>query len=165
MRSVVRIILLACAALGAAPLAGTAQEVDMHTFFETRCLACHGHSGPFARDRLSVSDGQVVGSRGQPLAGFLQRHKGGMSESEANLLLQMFRAQIESGALFEQRCKTCHDTARTFVRLKLVLRDGVLTGRYSGRAVAPFLPGHARLTDAEAAEMTEALTAIWLGLR
>ncbi|MDK3073918.1 hypothetical protein QO034_12420 [Sedimentitalea sp. JM2-8] len=88
-----------------------------------------------------------------------------MSRGYTPLLLQMFRAQIESGALFGQRCRTCHDTARSFVRLNLVLRDNVLTGRYSGRAVAPFLPGHARLTDAEAAEMTQALTAIWLGLR
>ncbi|WP_284486663.1 hypothetical protein [Sedimentitalea xiamensis] len=86
MRSLVRIILLACVAWGGAPLAGATQDVGMHEFFETRCLRCHGHAGPFARDRLSVADGEVVGSRGQPLAGFLQRHQGGMSEPEADLL-------------------------------------------------------------------------------
>jgi hypothetical protein len=165
MRGFILVIVLICAIWGAVPQSGLAQDIDMHAVFEARCQSCHGHSGAFARDRLAVVDGQVVGSRGQSLMNFLQGHQGGLSGTEAALLLNMFRAQIDSGALFRERCLTCHDTARTFVRLNLILRDGVLTGRYSDRPVAPFLPGHARLTAVEAEEMTEALTSILLGVR
>ncbi|MFC6688158.1 hypothetical protein [Jhaorihella thermophila] len=65
-------------------------------------------------------------------------------------LLEMFAAQIRSDATFRDRCRTCHDRAYGFARLNLMERDGVLQGRYSGRAVGPFLAGgHARLTPEE----------------
>lgn len=144
---------------------GRAQQADMHAFFEERCLACHGHAGAFARDRLSVDQGQVVGSQGQTLDRFLTRHKGGMSDEQARQLLEMFQKQIDSGAFFQNRCRTCHGSAREFARLKLILRDDVLYGRYSGRKVGPFLIGHSRLTAPQAAEMTRLLAAVRLGTR
>ena len=144
---------------------GHAQQTDMHAFFEERCLACHGHAGPFARDRLSIEQGQVVGSQGLTLDRFLTRHKGGMSDEQARQLLEMFRQQIETGAFFQHRCRTCHDTAREFARLNLIVRDGVLFGRYSGQEVGPFLVGHSRLTEDEATEMNNLLAAILAGAR
>lgn len=160
---ILRAVGLAVALAGGVP--GHAQQADLHDLFETRCAGCHGHSGDFARATLSVSGGRVVGSRGQDLGAFLLRHRGGVSETDAARLLDMFRAQIESGGLFQDRCLTCHGSARDFARIKLILRNGVLFGRYSGREVAPFLVGHARMDAAEAERMTQALRAILAGGR
>ena len=145
--------------------AAEAGQTDYHDLFEKRCLACHGHAGDFARETLRVEPDGVVGSRGQPLEQFLSRHQGGLAKEDIGPILEMFRRQIESGALFRERCAICHDTAREFARINLILRDGVLIGRYSDREVAPFLVGHARLTASQAAEMTQALTAILGGAR
>lgn len=38
-------------------------------------------------------------------------------------------------------------------------------GRYSGRDLAEFLPGHARMTQDEALRMLDALTALRQGVR
>lgn len=141
-------------------------EPDYHALFEARCMGCHGHAADFARETLQLTpEGAVVGSDGRPLAAFLSRHKGGLPPEQIERLLAMFARQIEAQALFRNRCSTCHDRAREFTRLDLILRDGALWGRYSGRPVASFLPGHARLTAEEAAEMTRMLAEILKGAR
>ena len=145
---------------------GVARATDYHVLFESRCAGCHGHAGEFAREQLVLGPNGVAGRSGRDLAPFLARHAGGLSADEIPGLLAMFASQIESEAMFGERCRICHDRAYEFVRLKLIERDGALLGRYSGRAVAPFLSaGHARLTPDEAAAMTEALTRILRGKR
>lgn len=151
------------AAIFAGP--GRADDTDLHALFEARCMTCHGHSGDFARRMLSVEQGRVVGSRGQPLETFLGRHQGGLPGTEVDRLLALFLEQIDSGAVFRDRCLTCHGTARSFAQVHLILRDDVLYGRYSGRPVAAFLTGHGRLDAAGAEQMTEALSDILRGGR
>jgi len=130
---------------------------DPHVIFEGKCLICHGHAGPFARDHLLLGEDGVTTSSGIPLRAFLGRHKGGLPDQEIATLLTLFRQNLTSGALFERNCLFCHDRAREFARLNLILRDGHLVGRYSGRDVAQYLPGHARLSPEEARAMVEVL--------
>ncbi|WP_146193044.1 hypothetical protein [Maritimibacter sp. 55A14] len=117
------------------------------------------------RERLSVVNGRLVGSDGQDIEAFLAHHKGGLQGAELELFLEVFRAQLATGGLYRERCIFCHDPARDFARLNLIHRDGQLLGRYTGHDIAAFLPGHARLTEAEAARMTETLGAFLRGGR
>jgi len=102
---------------------------------------------------------------GREVAPFLRRHGGGLSEEEIALFVATFRRQIGSDAFFSRRCSGCHGRAYDFARLRLIERDGRLVGRYSGRDIAGFLPGHARMTGDEAARVLEALTALRAGTR
>ena len=148
--------------LAASAPAGAA---DFHALFEARCLRCHGHAGPFVRERLALDGADVVTRAGRPVAPFLERHAGGLAPEEIALFLRVFARQIEAAGLYDERCGICHDRARELARLRLVLRDGRLVGRYSGHDIATFLQDHARLTPEEAARMTEALAAILEGGR
>lgn len=150
----------------AAGLASGAPGADFHRIFEARCASCHGHAGPFARESLTESDGTLEGVRtGRAVGDFLARHAGGLEPETIAFFLDVFRAQLRSGGFYRERCAICHDRAYEFARLRLILRDGRLMGRYSGRDVADFLPGHARMTEAEAERMLEALTALRAGAR
>jgi len=142
-------------ALAGAP----AWAADFHEIWEGRCLSCHGHAGPFVRQRLTLDHGEVHGQSGRELAPFLERHGGGLSPEEIALFLRVFARQLASGGFYERECRICHDSARDLARLRLVMRDGRLMGRYSGREIDSFLVTHGRMTPAEA------LTAILEGAR
>jgi len=133
---------------------------DPHLLFEGKCLTCHGHAGPFARDHLLLGDTGLTTSKGIPLRDFLSRHMSGLPDKDIAALHTLFRQNLTSGALFERNCRFCHDRARNFARLNLILRDDRLVGRYSGRDVAQFLPGHGRLGPADARAMLEVLRSL-----
>lgn len=141
-------------------LAGTAgaADVDPHALFEDRCSGCHGHAGSFARERLQIADGELMrGAAGSPVAPFLAGHMGGQSPDEVAALVDMMTRQLSSHALFEERCRICHDRAHELARLELIVEDGVLRGRYTDRDIADFLLHHGRSTPEEAALLTEML--------
>lgn len=138
---------------------------DFHAIWEGRCLACHGHAGPFVRERLTFDHDAILGREGREIGPFLERHGGGLPPDQIALFLRVFARQLASGGFYARECRICHDSARDLARLRLVLRDGRLMGRYSGREIAPFLATHARMTPPEAEAMTEALTAILQGAR
>lgn len=144
-------VLLATAVVQAQP------APDPHVLFERKCLTCHGHAGPFVRDHLLLGDNGLTTSGGMPVRDFLSRHMGGLPDTEIAALLTLFQQNLTSGALFERNCRFCHDRAREFVRLNLILRDDRLVGRYSGHDVAQFLPGHGRLGPESARFMFEVL--------
>lgn len=153
-------------AIVAAGLASVAAAADFHEIFEARCLGCHGHAGDFARGSLTEDNGVLRGARsGREVRAFLGSHAGGLSESEIDLFVQVFTRQLSSGAFYQERCDICHDRAYDLARLRLILQDGRLVGRYSGREMASFLPGHARMTAEEADRMLEALTELRRGAR
>lgn len=141
------------------------QPPDFHAIFEERCLRCHGHAGPFVMDRLSLVDDVLVGPDGRPVESFLRTHFGGLDPETMRFFLDMFKIQVRSGGLFRDRCATCHGPAYHFARLNLAEKDGVLTGRYSGRDVGLFLRNHGRLTPEQAGWMTEVLRALLAGSR
>jgi hypothetical protein len=158
--------ILLAAGLASGFAADTRAE-DFHQTFEARCAGCHGHAGDFARAHLTEgADGALEGvTTGRNVADFLRRHAGGLSGAESAQFITVFRRQLGSGAFYRERCDICHDRAYELTRLRLVLRDGKLIGRYSGRDMAEFLPGHARMTPDEAQRMLEALTALRQGAR
>lgn len=145
--------------------AETTQPLNFHVVFEDRCHRCHGHAGPFVRDTLSLVDGVLVRPGGQPVEPFLKTHFGGLDRDTLHLFLDTFEAQLQSGALYREKCIFCHEPAYHFARLNLIDRDGTLTGRYSGHDIDLFLRSHGRLTAEEADRMTEALRALLGGSR
>lgn len=143
----------------------TEEELDFHRIFEARCASCHGHAGPFAQSVLRLDGDTLLRSDGRPLAPFLKTHMGGLSTEELNLFIETFRNQVGSGGLYRETCIYCHDRAYEFARKTLILKDGVLMGRYSGYLTGEFLQSHARLTPDEARAMTEAFEAVLKGAR
>ena len=139
-------------------LSTVTMAADPHVLFESRCGACHGHSGAFAHETLILSDGDVRSAlTGRDMAAFLPTHRGALTADEAELLLDMFRRQITWGGVFQARCRVCHDSARALARHDLVIREGRLLGRYTGRDIADFLAGHGRADSAEQVILIEML--------
>jgi hypothetical protein len=75
-------------------LAG-ATGMDLHRMWDNRCLECHGHSGAFARQFLSVSSGQLQGRHHMDnLHRFLSNQH--PSDSEVDAIYSMLLAQANS---------------------------------------------------------------------
>lgn len=145
MRSLIPILALLTAAMAGTP----AVAADLHRLWEARCARCHGEAGDFARDGLGA----------QPdLPAFLTRHRGGLPEAEARGIAAMLLAQAGTPPLFRERCGLCHPKAADLVRDTLVVRDGVLVGRYTGRRTDAFLAGHGRIDADERPFFVELLT-------
>jgi len=140
--------------------AATAQVPDPHRLYHEKCAACHvPHAGDFAWDALILDGAVLVGrNSGRPLRGFLQAGHGGLTGEEAQALADLFTAIRESGRLFRTKCRICHESAVTLARRELILKDGRLTGRYTGRDIETFLNVHGRLDASEAATMLDILT-------
>jgi hypothetical protein len=60
----------------------------------------------------------------------------------------MLKRHTEAAGQFREHCAICHDHARELARLELIIVDGRLRGRYSGRDMAEFLKEHGRLDAA-----------------
>jgi|GEM_PF-529747 len=132
--------------------------VDPHRLFEERCTRCHGHAGEFARAQLQLVGTSVAGTKVRSdLSTFLRRHQGGVTAPEAAALIDAFRRQIQGGGLFQERCGICHKRAYELARLHLILDEGKLMGRYSGRDMAEFLPIHGARTTEEAEQLFDML--------
>lgn len=142
-----------------APHPALGQSMDVHELFEARCGRCHGHSGTFARKSLKRSDGRIVGQKsGEEVGAFLKSHFGNLTDDEIARVLEAFGRQLETGAIYERKCRDCHDRAAELARLKLRIdSEGQLQGRYTGRDIVAFMGRHGRLTEAEAAIITDML--------
>ncbi|MCB0137027.1 MAG: hypothetical protein KDD75_18135 [Caldilineaceae bacterium] len=150
--------LLLAAATVLLPVAAFA--ADGHDLFEDKCGSCHErHAGPFARTNLQLgTDGVTVQHSGAPLAAILDAgHGGGLSAAQAEQLAELFTFILANDGLYARNCSVCHDRAAVLAARKLVLRDGRVFGRYTGRDVEQFLAGHGRLTQAEALRIANAL--------
>lgn len=132
--------LLACAAAAAA----------QGLYFE-RCGACHGPAGELAETGL-VSDGDVLRTRrtNADLRDFLRGHGGDLTPTEIETVYAALRRVTQGAGRFREKCGICHPRARTLAQRKLMIRDGALVGRYSGRDIDAFLARHGRLTADEA---------------
>ncbi|WP_323769418.1 hypothetical protein [Antarctobacter sp.] len=138
----------------------SAQQADPHTLYESACAKCHAaHAGDFVFESLMMTgDGLVGQTTGLPVASFLASGHGRISAAEAEVLARHFTSIHEGGQLFQQKCYVCHQRAVLLSQLKLIERDGQLTGRYSGRDIADFLIDHGRLTPEEVPVIVERLT-------
>lgn len=122
----------------------------LHALFEERCGRCHERSGDLAREGLVIEDGRLlIRETGGHVLDFLLRHYGRLSRAQAQAFYDNFLRQVLGAGRFKERCAICHVRASELVR-DLVIEDGRLFGRYSGRRTGEFLLGHARLEAAEA---------------
>ncbi len=64
---------------------------------------------------------------------------------------------FEAGGLYRKKCLICHKRAVGLARRKLILLDGTLVGRYTGRRIETFLENHGRLESAEITTITRML--------
>lgn len=121
---------------------------DLHRLWEERCGGCHGDSAEFVRHGLQLIDGELRGKRpGTDLRAFMLRHRGGLPEPYVGPVYDMLLAQATTPARFRDQCGICHHRAVELVRDALVVRNGELVGRYSGRLTRDFLRGHGRLDE------------------
>lgn len=141
-------------ALAAASTA-LAQETDPHAIYEQNCARCHeAHAGDFVHNRLDLKEGRLIGkSSGRDVETFLDEGHGGLAEAERQILIDQLIAIRRSGQLFHDKCLICHDRALELARSQLIVKDGVLMGRYSGKNTGDFLQGHGRLSPGEVDRM------------
>ena len=64
-------------------------------------------------------------------------------------MVEHLEAILVSGGVFREKCTACHRRAVGLARTWLVLKDGKVTGRYTGRDIGAFLENHGRLTEDE----------------
>ncbi len=137
------------------------KATDLHQFWEQTCGDCHPHAGAFAQRFLTVKDGKLQGRHHtDDLIVFLQHHH--LPQNLVRPMYDMLLAQAGTGPRFKERCGRCHESAADLARESLVVRDGVLHGRESGRPVAEFLPRHAKLglTPEDVTFFTDLLTRV-----
>lgn len=152
MRGLVVALSLAAGAVAAA-------GPDLHAYWDNRCAQCHGDAGPFARRTLRVDNGRLLGKHhGADLERFLRQHY--LADDLVAPVTAMLAAQVSTPPLFRQRCAACHDSAATFARRSLALRDGVLVGKASGQPVAVYLRSHGGLAPKEVPEMVKTLARV-----
>lgn len=140
-----------------APLAPAASSgADLHDYWDQRCKGCHGHSGEFARRFLRVKNGQLFGVHHQAdLEVFLRNHY--LTDELVAPVSEMLTAQVATPPLFGEKCSRCHGTAAEFARNSLVVTNGVLVGKSSGRNVADYLATHGGLGSTEVRAMVDTL--------
>ncbi|MBP2296254.1 hypothetical protein [Azospirillum rugosum] len=142
-------------------LAGPGKATDLHRFWEQTCGDCHPHAGAFAQRFLTVKNGKLQGGHHKDdLLVFLNHHY--LPQDLVQPMYEMLLAQASTPPRFKERCGRCHETAADLARESLVVRDGVLQSRESGRPVAEFLPRHAKLglTPEETAFFVDLLTRV-----
>lgn len=131
--------------------ATVAQQIDPHPLYEDNCSDCHAaHAGDFAYERLDVMDGVLVAkTSGLPLNPLLEQGHGQLTPDEIDILLDHLTAIRAADRMFRTKCSICHDRMRELARSELVLKDGELVGRFSGRQMSEFLRSHGRLAPDE----------------
>ena len=128
------------------------QETDPHRIYEYRCATCHeADAGDFVSGNLlEGAAGTLIGIlSGREVEAFLTDGHGGLAASERASLMKLFGNIADSDRPFLSNCRICHDRAVDLAREKLVLQDGKLYGRYSGRDIEMFLQVHGRLNPGQ----------------
>lgn len=158
MRTVTAFGILTMMALFAPNPAEAQQNSRWPGLYFERCGRCHGDAQALLEKRAELKDGVLVGQRsGRDLRSFLDSHFGRRSEADvATIYMELLRV-AGVGGRFKQQCAICHVGAKRLARDSLVMRNGELFGRYSGRRIADFLPGHGRMAPDDAAFFLEVL--------
>lgn len=136
-----------------------AQPVDPHAVYEQKCADCHeDHARSFADQHLLVKDNRVIGKRrSRDLEDFLIKGHGRLEPAEVRPLVAHLKSVVGADGLYEKKCRICHEPAVDFARIKLIMKEGKLLGRYSGRDIAEFMIDHGRVSQEEHAIIMDAL--------
>lgn len=136
-----------------------AQPVDPHAVYELKCTRCHeDHARAFADQHLVVIDDRVIGKRrSRDLEYFLINGHGRLDPAEVRPLVAHLKSVIGADGLYERKCRMCHEPAVNFARIKLIIRDGKLMGRYSGHDIDAFMIDHGRVNQEEHPIIMDAL--------
>ncbi len=162
--------LLLIALLGGSAV--SAQTNDPHRLYEEHCAGCHPpHAGEFVQKNLLQADDEVVGRRsGKELRSLLASGHGKLAPGDSHVLVAHLVFVLEGRALYREKCLICHDRGVVLARTKLILSDGMLVGRYTGREIETFLGNHGRLEGVEIPTIVQMLerqlitqTAEWPG--
>lgn len=131
-----------------AVIAGTAAAAQ-GLYFE-RCGACHGPAGQLAESGLVV-DGDILRTRRTKadLRDFLGDHGGDLTAPEIETVYAALRRVAQGTGRFREKCGMCHPSAKTLAQRKLIMREGALVGRYTGRDIDTFLTSHGRIAEDE----------------
>ncbi|MEP3275840.1 MAG: hypothetical protein ABJN26_14675 [Stappiaceae bacterium] len=134
-----------------------AQQSDPHQIYEQNCGGCHAaHAGDFAFESTVATENGLVGKQSaRLLSDLLEAGHGKLTAEESGILIRHLENILKSGRVYRDKCINCHDSAVELARGQLIVRDGVLVGRYSDRDIAKFLSGHGRLTEAEVTTIVE----------
>lgn len=145
--------------VGAGSPALQAQTMDPHALYERSCARCHApHAGDFVPKSLMRLGDRIVGREsGKELRSLLAAGHGRLASGEVDAVVAHLAFILEAGGLFRDKCLICHDRAVVLARRELILRDGRLVGRYTGRDIATFLENHGRLEGAEVATILRML--------
>ncbi len=145
--------------VNSASQAVAAEPADPHKLFEQRCAACHDpHAGIFVRDSQERRKDAVVGRKsGRELRAFLVEGHGRLAPLEVDVMVQHLTSILAADGLFRDRCLICHGRAVELARGKLIIRQGRLVGRYTGRDVESFLKTHGRIDDTQAETLLRVL--------
>jgi len=152
------ISLLVCFKLSIATCV-VAETIDPHRLYEDQCSGCHAaHAGEFVHGSLDYSRGGAIGRKtSKGLRAFLTEGHGGLNAQQIDALLDLFLGIHNRGRVFHDKCRICHDRATELARSRLIIIDGRLMGRYSGRDIEEFLSRHGRLEGREVEMMTQTL--------
>jgi cytochrome c5 len=136
-----------------------AETIDPHRLYEDQCSGCHAaHAGEFVHGSLDYSRGGAIGRKtSKGLRAFLTEGHGGLNAQQIDALLDLFLGINTRGRVYHDKCRICHDRATELARSRLIIIDGRLMGRYSGRDIEEFLSRHGRLEGREVEMMTQTL--------
>ena len=135
---------LAATVLAAEP--GSAGNNDYPGLYFERCGRCQGTAEALFERNAILRGGKVLGRRSvRNLRVFLGSHFARRDRNEVETIYMELLRFARDGGRFKQQCAICHVSAEALARESLVLREGELFGRYSGRRIADFLQGHGRL--------------------
>jgi len=128
-----------------------ADTAERPGLFQQRCGACHEGAGKLAEESLFIVDGVLFGrDSGRDMRDFLADHFGGLTGADLETVYRVLLRNAQNGGRFKERCAICHNEADALARKKLILVDGQLRGRYSGREIGAFLTGHGTRSSEEA---------------
>jgi mono/diheme cytochrome c family protein len=126
--------------------AGHAQTGEWPGLYFERCGKCHGNADAILDKHIEPGDGKLFSRRSrQDLRIVLGNHFTPLDRSEVEAIYMEVLRVAQGSGRFKQQCAICHISAEQLAREYLVLRDGELFGRYSGRSIERFLTGHGRL--------------------
>ncbi len=134
-----------------------AQTSDPHALYEGHCAKCHApHAGDLAHDMLVLEDGIALSrTSGETLRRILLGGHGKLTPSQADDLTDHLTAILGAGGVYRDKCLGCHDRAVRVVRRNIIVKDGRMVSRYTGRDMSQFMHQHGRLTQKEVAVILE----------